>query len=62
MKTQNLLPCPFCKSEGTDNLFVTNEGCYHFVVCDFCGASGPYADYTDEEHLTAEELWNRRCK
>lgn len=60
-KTQVLLPCPFCKADG-ENLFVSNEDCYHYVVCDYCGVQGPYVDYTDEEHLTAEEVWNRRCK
>lgn len=53
MNDDGLLECPFC---GDGNSMQTNDGKWHFVVCQDCG--GRTDDWMDA--ATAVALWNTR--
>lgn len=58
-KTQVLLPCPFCNST---NLSLEITKMWRWINCKDCGADGPPQDKQEDHCLTAEEVWNQRCK
>lgn len=64
----DIKPCPFCN--GTEFFVQTGttdrEGIPSHIVCDCCGAGGPWS-YLTEEELDIDELpakliqrWNQR--
>jgi len=59
-------PCPFCGGSKLEIAIGTTdrEGCPVSVVCDDCGAQGPW-NYTRKIDVTVEEVaadtkWNER--
>jgi Lar family restriction alleviation protein len=60
-------PCPFCGSTDLDPSG-GDQDAEHWIVCNACGAQGPYATIgcrdPDEEEVDLEseavELWNKR--
>ena len=61
MRMTELKSCPFCNAHGNDvyvDEFWERYNNPYFVLCDKCGACGPYADTKEK----AIENWNRRVK
>ena len=50
-----LKPCPFC---GGNGLHSEEAGDFVAVMCDSCGAVGPYVRTANAKE--ADESWNRR--
>ena len=71
MKNDNTIkPCPFCDSE---NLIIAHstedrEGFPSNIVCEDCGASGPWAYIKDKkdsqnlQYVVRKTYWNTRGK
>lgn len=55
----DMLSCPFCGASG-DALSV--DGDIMCVLCNACGAEGPYRTDGKDSIEYAIELWNRRVK
>lgn len=53
----DLLPCPFC---GCTKIREDDNGESGWLVCDDCGATGPYSPDDMAANLSIEQAWNKR--
>ena len=61
MNDKGMDSCPFCNAHGDDvslDEFWERYEEPYFVICNKCGACGPYADTKEK----AIENWNRRVR
>lgn len=50
-------PCPFC---GCITINHDDNGEVGWLVCDWCGATGPYSPEDATAELTIEQAWDKR--
>ena len=51
------MACPFCACTTIKH---NDDGDSGWLVCDWCGATGPYSDEDAAAGLTIEQAWDKR--